>query len=200
MNDIDHEKRILRAELRRKLGEVGPDRLRDASKAACDRLADTEEFRRAHAVMIFLPLRYEIDARPLALRAWQEGKTVTVPLVGHTQKHMIPVVVRSLEEPMDADQYGVQSPRGSEPFPIDMLELAVVPALGFDREGHRIGRGGGFYDRFLAQPEFQAVACGLAIEEQVVDHIPTAPHDVPLDMLATDSRLLRFAATPMIRK
>jgi 5-formyltetrahydrofolate cyclo-ligase len=126
--------------------------------------------------------------------------TVTVPLVGRAQKHMIPVVVRSLEEPMDADHYGVHWPRSCEPFPIEMLDLVVVPGLGFDRQGHRIGRGGGFYDRFLAQPSFQATTCGLAIREQIVERVPAVDHDAPLDMLSTDTELIRFAASPMMRK
>src|SRR5688500_13734165 len=106
--DIAAAKHALRTELRVRLARIGDSRLEAASRAAADALCATDEFRRASAVMIFLPLRYEIDARPIALRAWQEGKTVTVPLVGHAQRHMIPVVVRSLQEPMDADQYGVQ--------------------------------------------------------------------------------------------
>ena len=197
---IAQEKHALRSELRQRLAGIDASRLADASRRACERLAVTEEFRRASAIMLFLPLRYEIDARALALRAWQDGKTVAVPLVGHLQRHMLPVIVRSLEEPMDADQYGVQTPRGCEPFPIDMLDLVVVPGLGFDRQGRRIGRGGGFYDRFLAQQALRATTCGLAVAEQIVARIPAADHDVPLDMLATDMEVLRFAASPMIER
>lgn len=200
MNELNIHKRSLRTELRGRLTAVSAERLRAGSKAAAERLAATEEFRAARAIMIFLPLRYEIDARALALRAWQEDKTVTVPLVGNGQRHMIPLIVRSLEEPMDADHYGVSTPRAGEPFPIEMLDLVVVPGLGFDREGGRIGRGGGFYDRFLAQPYFRATTCGLAIAEQVVGRVPTEPHDVPLDMLVTDTHLFRFATAGMMRK
>lgn len=197
-DQVAQDKRALRVELRGRLARIEADRLAMASRAACERVAATDEFRRASAVMIFLPLRYEIDARVLALRAWQEGKTVTVPLVGHAQKHMIPVTVRSLEEPMDADQYGVQTPCNCQPFPVELLDLVVVPGLGFDRGGRRIGRGGGFYDRFLAQSSLRATTCGLAITEQMVARIPAEPHDVPLDMLATDTDLFRFTASPMM--
>lgn len=198
--DIAQEKRKARTDLRRRLAGILPERLAAASRGACERLAATEEFLRAQTVMIFLPLRYEVDARPLALRAWQDGKTVTVPLVGHNQKHMIPVVVRGFEEPMDADLYGVCTPKSCEPLPVDMIDLVVVPGLGFDREGYRIGRGGGFYDRFLAQPAFGGTTCGLAIDEQVIGRVPVAGHDVALDMLATDGELLRFAPSGMMRK
>ena len=199
-DDIVSKKRALRGALRARLSSITPERMATASRAAAQRVCETEEFRRASAVMIFLPLRYEVDARHIALRAWQLGKTVTVPLAGHEQKHMIPVLVRSLEEPMDCDPYGVQTPSHCEPFPADMLELVVVPGLGFDRNGHRLGRGAGFYDRFLAQPRLHAATCGLAIEEQVVPEIPAEPHDLRLEMLATDTQLLRFTASPMMER
>jgi 5-formyltetrahydrofolate cyclo-ligase len=71
----------------------------------------------------------------------------------------------------------------------------VVPGLGFTPDGHRIGRGMGFYDRFLAQPEFLGLSCGLAFEEQMVPSVPILDHDMPLSMLVTDRGILRFASS-----
>lgn len=189
--EADH-KRALRAALRQRLMSLTPGELHDRSAAATRRLAETGEFRRAKAVMIFLPLRYEVDACPVALKGWQAGKVVTVPLVSYQQKHMIPVTLRSLDDPMDTDGYGVRTPTTQEPYPIELIDLVVVPGLGFDREGGRIGRGGGFYDRFLSQESFRGVACGLALSDQVIDSVPRHEHDVPLDMLVTDEGVLRF--------
>ncbi|MEX2671813.1 MAG: 5-formyltetrahydrofolate cyclo-ligase [Phycisphaeraceae bacterium] len=196
MSEPSQQKKSLRARLRQQLMAVAVDDLAHRSTLAAIRLAESEEFARASAIMIFLPLRCEIDARPLALRAWQQQKTVTVPLVSYQQKHMLPVVIRSLDEPMRADQYGVRVPATHEPLPIDMVDLVVVPGLGFDRLGHRIGRGGGFYDRFLAQSSFQGMTCGYALDEQLVDHVPIHAHDVPLNMLVTDRQTLRFERPP----
>jgi len=189
----DDRKMTLRAQLRRQLMALDADVLARRSADAAAQLIATPEFRAASAVMLFLPLKYEIDARPIALRAWQEFKTVTVPLVSYEQKHMIPVVIRSLDEPLVPDRYGVHTPRSAEPFPIEMIDLVVVPGLGFDRDGHRIGRGSGFYDRFLAQPRFRGTTCGLALREQVVSEVPCVATDVRLDMLVSDSQVLRFA-------
>ncbi|MBI1374306.1 MAG: 5-formyltetrahydrofolate cyclo-ligase [Phycisphaera sp.] len=186
------EKKNLRAQLRAKLMELEPAELHAKSVAAAERLAATPEFQRAESVMIFLPLKYEIDARPIALRAWQRMKTVTVPLVSYEQKHMIPVVLRSLDEPMNVDRYGVSTPGTGKPIPPQDIDMVIVPGLGFDVEGRRIGRGGGFYDRFLAHPSFTGITCGLALDEQIVDEVPTACHDVSLDLLVTDRRELRF--------
>ncbi len=75
-----------------------------------------------------------------------------------------------------------------------LIDLVIVPGVGFTAKGHRIGRGMGFYDRFLAQAEFIGVSCGLAFEEQVVPELPTLDHDICLGMLASDLGVRRFAS------
>jgi 5-formyltetrahydrofolate cyclo-ligase len=89
---------------------------------------------------------------------------------------------------------GVREPISGNPIPVDFIDLVVVPGLGFTATGHRIGRGMGFYDRFLAQPEFLGVSCGLGFEEQVIEQLPLLDHDMPLGMLATDGGIRRFAS------
>jgi 5-formyltetrahydrofolate cyclo-ligase len=74
------------------------------------------------------------------------------------------------------------------------IDFVIVPGLGFTKRGYRIGRGMGFYDRFLAQTDFMGVSCGLAFEEQIVADLPILDHDVPLSMLATDQGIRRFAS------
>ncbi len=196
MPQTREHKKALRATLRERLQAIDAQELRRAGAAAADRLIATEAFRAAEGIMIFLPLKYEVDARPIAVRAWQMGMTVTVPLVSHEQRHMIAVEINSLSEPMDTDRYGVQTPAHGRPIPVNLIDLVVVPGLAFDRQGHRLGRGGGFYDRFLAQADFDGTACGLVLDQQLVDHVPTNGHDVALDLLVTDQRLLEFAPTP----
>jgi 5-formyltetrahydrofolate cyclo-ligase len=188
----DDRKVSLRAELRQMLQGIGPADHARRSSEACARFIGTAEFKQARAVMIFLPLRYEIDAQPVALAAWQDDKIVCVPLVSHEQKHMLPVRITSLaRSQMSEDHLGLMTPRRAEPLPIEMLDLVVVPGLGFDATGRRIGRGGGFYDRFLAQKSFRGTTCGLAFEEQVIGEIPCREHDMPCDLIVTDRRVLR---------
>jgi len=185
-------KKAVRAQLRQLLRSMEPAAIHRLSVAATDHLVDTPEFARAGALMIFLPLPYEVDAQPIAIRAWQLNKTVTVPLVRPEQRHMIPLEISSLGEAMDTDRIGLRTPSHRRPIPIEMIDMVVVPGLGFDRRGRRLGRGGGFYDRFLSRPEFHGVTCGLGFEGQLIEEVPTAAHDVDLHMLATDRRLLRF--------
>lgn len=189
---LNQDKKRLRSHLRQTLRGIDGSVLRQRSHAACRQLAETDVFRTAGAVMLFLPLPHEIDARPVAVRAWQMAKTVTVPLVSFAQRHMIPVEIRSLSDRLHTDPRGIQSPADGTPIPVDLIDLVLVPGLGFDESGHRIGRGAGFYDRFLSQPSFRGMICGLALEEQVIPAVPTQHHDVPLDMLVTDTKVRWF--------
>ena len=104
-----------------------------------------------------------------------------------------------LEEGMIVNQ-GIREPAGGEAWPIEQIDLVVVPALAYDRSGNRLGRGGGFYDRFLAQPALRAVRCGLAFSKQVVQELPVGPNDHPVDLLVTDAEVLRFRPRPTDRQ
>jgi len=162
------------------------------SMAACKRLQDLAEFKRAGAIMIYLPMPEEVDVSPLALRGWQEQKTVAAPRVSWDQRHMLPIRIRSLETDLVASRGLLREPADGEPVPPEMLDLVVVPALAYDTHGNRLGRGAGFYDRFLASPGFKGTAVGIAFREQLVDELPTAKHDMPVDVLVTDEQVLRF--------
>ena len=182
--------------MRAKLLAIPPDVAGRRSRQACLHLADTPEFREANVVMLFLTIPGEIETAELVLAAWRHAKTVLVPKVGFEQRHMIAIEIRSLETGLEPSSYGIREPINGEPCPLEDIDLIVVPALAFDRSGNRLGRGGGFYDRFLAHSQVTATTCGLGFAEQFLDELPTESHDQPLDMLATDREVLRFGAPP----
>ena len=73
-----------------------------------------------------------------------------------------------------------------------LIDMVVIPGLAFDRPGYRVGRGRWFYDRFLAQKDFQGIRCGLCFHEQIQNQeIPCEPHDVPMDLIVTDVEVIR---------
>lgn len=146
----------------------------------------TEQFQDASTVMMFLSLPHEVDTSDAILHAWQLGKVVAVPKISWQQRHMIPVGIHSLETGFSTGIGGLRNPTGGAPIPFGQIDLVVTPGLGFDRCGHRLGRGGGFYDRFFANTELTASRCGFAFSEQVVDSIPVTDSDEPVHFLVTD--------------
>jgi 5-formyltetrahydrofolate cyclo-ligase len=186
-------KSLLRKQLRDKLAAMSDEIRHQKSLQACSFVAASAEFAAARVVMLYLSTPTEVDTSPLALKAWQAGKTVVVPKVSWNQRRMLPVEISSLNDHMTTSGPGVREPIEGKPVPVDFIDFVVVPGLGFSEKGYRIGRGMGFYDRFLAQAEFIGTSCGLAFDDQIVPELPVLDHDIPLSMLVTDRGIRRFA-------
>lgn len=185
-------KKELRSKLRHVLSELGPDRIRERSQAAAHLFLSTPEYKHAEIMMTYLSMHSEVDTAAIVARAWQDRKRVVAPMVSWEAHQMIPVEINSLEDTFMDGESGLRQPDG-QPIPVELIDLVIVPGLGFDPFGNRLGRGRGFYDRFLGQKSFRAVSCGLALEEQVVGSIPAGPLDVPIHMLVTDVTVRRFS-------
>ncbi len=193
MDDLP-QKPALRKQLRDRLAAMSDIERHSKSAAACALVTSSPEFRAARVIMLYLSGHDELDTAPIALRAWQNGKQVAVPKVSWNQRRMLPIEIKSLNTSITVSQQGIREPAAGQPIPVEFIDLVIVPGLGFSPQGHRIGRGMGFYDRFLGQPEFAGLRCGLAFEEQVMDEIPVLEHDQPLSMLITDRGIRRFSS------
>jgi 5-formyltetrahydrofolate cyclo-ligase len=200
MAEGQQTKSLIRRQLREMLGAMSESDRHAKSLAACAFITASPEFTAARVIMLYLSTATEVDTAALALRAWQAGKTVVVPKVSWDQRRMLPVEISSLTTGMTQTGPGIREPIAGNPMPADLIDLVIVPGLGFTNTGYRIGRGMGFYDRFLAQAEFLGLSCGLAFGEQVVDDLPILDHDIPLSMLATDKGLQRFASNCIEKK
>src|SRR5258708_37333802 len=120
------------------------------SIAACSLLAASPEFEAARVVMLYLSTLAEVDTMSLALKCWQAGKTVLVPKVNWDQRRVVPVEITSLHGNFTTTGPGLREPVDGKPVPVDLIDLVIVPGVGFTHTGIRIWRGMGFYDRFLA--------------------------------------------------
>jgi len=185
-----------KAELRRKLMDcllaIPSEQRSERSRKACRNLVSTEQFQGASTVMMFLSLPHEVDTSEAILHAWQLGKAVAVPKISWQQRHMIPVLINSLETGFSTGASGLRNPIAGLPVPFGDIDLVVTPGLGFDKKGRRLGRGGSYYDRFFANAELKADRCGFAFAEQLLDSIPVTEHDEPVEILVTDEEIMYF--------
>jgi 5-formyltetrahydrofolate cyclo-ligase len=185
-------KKELRQKLRNELSAIPPEELQQRSAAACRLLCTQDEYQRAGTLMLFLSTAHEVDTRQLALQAWADAKVVLAPRVAWDQRRMLPIELQSLASDLEPGFMGIREPVEGMPVPVSDIDLVIVPGLGFDEHGNRLGRGRGFYDRFLSHPDFRGISCALALEDQVVASIPVGPSDVAIDMLVTDVKVRRF--------
>jgi len=135
-----------------------------------------------------------MDTSHAILQALQQDKTVLVPIVAWQERLLTPVVIDTLNCPMEITRYGLRNPTSTETRPYSEIDLIVTPGLGFDDRGNRIGRGGGFYDRFLGEETLHATRCGFGFEDQVIEKLPMDEHDKSMHMLVTDESVRRFNA------
>lgn len=186
-------KKELRAKLKSLLAAMPADARQAKSRQAAELLFTTPEYQKTEVLMIYLSLPHEADTTAIVLRAWKDHKRVLAPRVGWESRQMIPVEINDLDdaEVTNAD-YGLREPTRGAPFPTALIDMVIVPGLGFDEQGNRLGRGRGFYDRFLGNPDFKGVSCALAFEDQVVAAIPANELDVRVHMLVTDQKIRRF--------
>jgi len=180
----------LRRRFQNRLLSMSDEQRKSKSRRACRNLVSTEQFQDASIVMMYLSLPHEVDTSEAILHAWQLGKTVAVPKISWQQRHMLPVGIDSLETGFSTGIGGLRNPVSGVPIPFGEIDLVVSPALGFDRRGNRLGRGGAFYDRFFANDELTAARCGFAFAEQVVDVIPVTDDDEPVEFLVTDEGVI----------
>jgi 5-formyltetrahydrofolate cyclo-ligase len=157
---------------------------RTASAAVVERLARLPAFARAAAVLSYDAVGAELDPHALALHAWRAGKHVYHPVAGGAPEWRR-IVAEAVSSP---------PPDGDAPQPPVLL---VVPGVGFDLRGTRLGRGGGYYDRAIATLRHltDVVVIGVGFDTQVVDRLPSDPWDEPVDVLVTERRVLVPATT-----
>lgn len=141
-----------KAALRRRIraGFPGETVRQQESAALCRRIIQWEPYRRAQTVGAYMPLRMEADVTPIIRDALDQGKTLALPRV-EDETTMTLRIIRSMEE-LQIGRWGIAEPgEQAEILEPCKLDLLIVPLEGIDRHGTRLGKGGGYYDRLIAQ-------------------------------------------------
>lgn len=189
-------KATLRQQMRTRLAlQTEADRAQ-ASLEICRRAAALAAFHAAQAVAVFAPLATEPDILPLIEEAWAGKKAVAFPLM--SRRGEVPQlewrVVKSWEELVVTGPFGVREPDPAVCTVLDPLELDCIftPGLAFDPRGHRLGRGGGYYDAALAQLDVGTPRVGLFFACQRAEEVPRDAHDQVLTGVVTEAGVLDF--------
>jgi 5-formyltetrahydrofolate cyclo-ligase len=149
------------------------------------RLFALPEFQKAKTILFYASFDGEVDTFEMMKRSLQLRKKIALPTINLDEKKIIPMLVYNLEEDLIPGPYGIKQPRFAENRMLDLsdIDLSVVPGLAFDKNRHRLGRGAGYYDRFLARLPQDVPCVGLAYDFQFVERLPKEAHDIPLSRI-----------------
>ena len=170
-------KKELRKAIRERKRAMTEDEIRQKSEALCQKFLASEEYRNARSIYGYLPYNQEVRTVPMLEQALRDGKRVAVPKCYGDEMRFIWMEDLSLVEKGYAN---IPEPIADEPVADDETALVLMPGMVFDPQGHRIGYGGGFYDKFLAR-EVEHPTLALCYDFQMVEYLETEEFDIPVD-------------------
>jgi 5-formyltetrahydrofolate cyclo-ligase len=176
------DKKSLRAEVRRRIKLMSDEEKQRNAATIFAKVEATVAFANANCIALFVALWDEVPTTE-ALERWRAmGKRVVVPRVEGD-------IMRYYDyhpDKMAVGAFGIIEPTGEDEVSAEAIDLMIVPARAFTPKGDRLGRGGGFYDKYMSLEGFRAVKYGVAYACQIFDSLPTDPHDIPVDKVFTD--------------
>ncbi len=171
-------KRELRQYIREQKKRHSAHELAVMSEEICNRVLALASWREAGTLLLYYPLADEVDTKALIKAAFESGKQVLLPVCKGEE---LELHLYEGENSLTQGAYGIMEPTGPA-FPegnYDEIQLAIIPGMAFDRAWHRLGRGKGYYDRLLPKLK-KAHLLGICFPFQLLDEVPTEPHDVKM--------------------
>ncbi len=191
------EKSRIRQNILKKRDSLDPETRKSKDLRIKETLLSLPEFRNARTIFFFASFRSEVSTFPLMEEALRLAKKVILPLAEKTKKELRLYEVRSLSE-LITGFMGIPEPNvpAGRERNINDADLVIMPGAAFDSMGNRLGYGAGYYDKLLAGLKRKSPLVAIAYEEQIVDSIPSEPHDVKVQAIVTDKRVIRCGEIP----
>ena len=175
------DKKILRREISAKKRSLTEEQIERYSQELLELLVQHPLYKNAKSIYGYLSYNQEVRTEPILRRAQADGKKVAVPKVFGDEMKFLWLEWDKVEK----GYKGIPEPAGGE-IADDPAALMLMPGLAFDHRGHRLGYGGGFYDKFLASEPHPTLA--LCYNFQLLDHLETESHDIPVDAVLSSSK------------
>lgn len=196
-------KKRLREKLLKKRDAISPDQKALKEDSIGKRLFALDVFKEARSVLLYVSFRSEVDTTGFLQPILDLGKTLVVPSVDSRHKLLKLYKINNLSE-LVPGYMGILEPGITEDRGVNLknIDLVVIPGTGFDLSGNRLGYGGGYYDRLLSYESRKLAkvehipTVALAFEEQIGEEIPAEPHDIKVDIIVTDERVIQCIKVP----
>ena len=156
-------------------------------------------FQSSQRIACYFAATDEFDCAPIIELIWREQKQCYLPTLASEKENFLEFALYQRNDPLRSNRYQILEPDNTERVSATALDLVLMPLLGFDLEGHRLGMGGGYYDRtfaFLLENKYKKPhMIGLAFSDQEVDQLPHDPWDIPLEGMLTENQFISFLKT-----
>ncbi len=181
--EVIAEKDALRREMRQRRRDAESAWVVAASRRIQDAVMARPEFAAARSLACYMAMPYEVQTGTLLAKAWAQDKRVCVPAFNETTRRYELVWV-TREDRTSPGRWNIQEPEHRSRAGLMDVDLLIVPALAYGRDGGRLGHGGGHYDRILGS--WSGLKMGVAFDFQVFDQVPMGHQDVPVDLVITE--------------
>ncbi len=182
-------KKELRTQYKQKRQELSGDIRAMRDGALCTHAVGLASFRYADYILMYAPMKNEINVFPIAEEALHRGKKILFPRCDTSTHTMTYCFVSSLDE-LSPDAYGILAPPENA-LAYDTCDpstaLCLIPGLIYDRYGYRVGYGGGYYDRFLT--DFKGCKAGIIYSDFIVSEVPRGYFDYKVDIMLTEKNV-----------
>ncbi len=193
MTNVRDAKAVLRTRIRETLASMSRADAAAGSTAVCQHLLGLVDLSRVGRLLSYWPIEGEVDVREFHASWAQRGGTLALPRVNWRTSEIEAAEAVADGSNLVADRHGLRQPgAGARVVPASEITAVIVPGLGFDRRGWRLGRGGGFYDRLLAGIDGHVPRIGVGFDGQVVDELPIESHDARMTLVVTPGGVLRW--------
>ena len=176
----------IREEILSKRNSLAKKEVFERSEKIKNNLFNLQEYKKAKNVMFFVSFGNEVHTHEMIKQALKDKIVIAPKVLNHDIE---PSVIMSLDNLVPTGKFGILEPIDLMKIAYKNIDLILVAGIAFDNEGYRLGYGLGFYDIFLAKLP-KAIKIGLAFDFQVVDKVPREEHDVPVDTIVTDKRVI----------
>jgi len=186
-------KEFLKEQIRRKRQKLSRYEVEEKSKLIKEKLFSLPEFQSARTVAFYVAMKKsnEAETEEMIKESLRLGKRVLVPITDLVEDKIVFSEIKSFDDLLPSTFDILEPvPELRKIFPHEAIRLAIVPGIVFDLHGHRIGYGLGFYDKFLSQLTKYVTKIGLAFEFQIVGKLPNESHDITLDKLISEERII----------
>ncbi len=187
------DKSELRKKVLRLRNNMSDEEVELKSKTIINKLTALDEYKNSKVVFIYMSFKNEVKTSDLIEEMLSENKRVVIPYTDTKNIEIIPSEIKNLKDDLTLNTFGYYEPVLEKVKQVkpEELDLIITPGVVFDKNLNRIGFGKGYYDRILSKKRNDTKAIAVAYDFQVIDEVPTEPHDIKMDMIITEEKIYK---------